>query len=379
MGRATAISTGLLLLAACAPGWSEGDAVPPVTSPPGGDDGAVSGLRTAVAPFDPPELADDDSAPDPGLPGWIGSPCEADTDCPYDGAVCLTDGFPSGMCTQACDLYCPDEDGYPVTFCVDGGWLPASAAALGDGACHSRCDFELYPPTGCRDGYGCAHVSRANEPGTEGWACLAGRASELPACYQELADRGLAFEPTFVADGHPSDHPELTCHLQDPLYLIPPVLGIEIRYISHSEPDRVLVDCDTAHAIADTALDVAPEGVTELIHIGTYNCRTISGTSTLSQHALGRAIDIGGFTFEDGTTVTVYDHWEDGDAAPDTDEGLFLYDAVHRWYDDWIWNIILTPEYNDDHDDHFHVDMSEGSHTLHFTSERYLGPAPYDD
>ena len=39
--------------------------------------------------------------------GFIGSPCETDGDCDYDGGVCLTDGFPQGMCSLPCDNICP--------------------------------------------------------------------------------------------------------------------------------------------------------------------------------------------------------------------------------------------------------------------------------
>ena len=58
---------------------------------------------------------------------------------------------------------------------------------------------------------------------------------------------------------------------------------------------------------------------------------------------------------------------------------LSSFDAAHRWYDDWIWNIILTPNYNLAHDNHFHVDLSPGSHYVGATDGRYIGPALYVD
>ena len=64
-------------------------------------------------------------------PTFIGSPCEVDADCTYECAVCLTDGFPGGSCSLACDRFCPDLDGFPTTFCVAKSALPSSGSIAG--------------------------------------------------------------------------------------------------------------------------------------------------------------------------------------------------------------------------------------------------------
>ncbi len=318
-------------------------------------------------------------AGDPGPLGFIGSPCAEVGECDYDQAVCLTEEFPDGSCSQPCDQYCPDRDGYPETFCVVADELPDSAAALGDGACLSRCDFGIFPRSGCRDGYGCVTAHRANDPDTQVYVCMPGAETELSDCYYDLAARGVAFEPTLVADQSPSTNPELTCHVEDPLYVLSPVHGVALVTSSGTETTRVLASCAMAHALTSTIDDVAPFDVVALEHMGTYNCRVIAGTSTLSRHAYGDAIDIHGFRFDDGTIYTVVDDWEHDTDDPQSEGGIFLYDAAHRWFDAFIWTIILTPNYNADHDDHFHVDLTPDSHYLGFTGGRYIGPAPYDD
>ncbi len=60
----------------------------------------------------------------------------------------------------------------------------------------------------------------------------------------------------------------------------------------------------------------------------------------------------------------MYDHWEDGDDTPETPEGAWLYETVHRWDKDDVWNILLTPEFNAAHDNHFHVDLTPDSDFL---------------
>lgn len=130
--------------------------------------------------------------------GWIGDSCAGISDCDYEDAACLTesDGYPDGMCTQSCELYCPDRDGEPVTFCI----TPPDTT---DGQCVSRCDFQLYPNTGgCRADYACVQWARHNESATqhlvcvpEGWANDSDCADPTniigdDACYLEMVSYG---------------------------------------------------------------------------------------------------------------------------------------------------------------------------------------------
>jgi hypothetical protein len=63
----------------------------------------------------------------PGSPGWVGDRCLADTDC-TSGTSCV-----DHICTMACTEYCPDQPGFPETFCAV---LPALGAG---GQCVRRC------------------------------------------------------------------------------------------------------------------------------------------------------------------------------------------------------------------------------------------------
>jgi hypothetical protein len=321
-----------------------------------------------------------DVVDEPVLPGWIGSPCGSALDCSYEDSVCLEEA-PAGMCSLECDLYCPDRDGYPETFCVDVGSLPPEAPGFAEGACFSRCDYGFFPGTGCREGYGCVEVPRANEPSTVRHACVPGEESPpLSECQTMLAAMGVSFEPTTHAPESPDTHPGLTCVIEDPVILHPPIHGVEVTS-PWGETPGMLAACSMALSLAMTVDDVAEQGVTTLYHMGTYNCRVIAGTDTLSRHAYGDAIDISGFDFEDGSSCTLVDDWEHDTSSPVTPCGIFMYEAAHRWFDAYYWNTILTPNYNEAHDDHFHVDLTPDRHFLEAVpgSGRYIGPAPYAD
>lgn len=317
-----------------------------------------------------------------GQSGFIGSPCSTDADCPYAGGFCLTasDGFPRGACSQSCTRFCPDQAGFPPTFCPDPDTVDGVDDVTTDtnSVCLAQCDFEAFVGTGCRTGYTCGERPRINEADVSRFVCLpdAQQAqNDLSPCLRDLAARGVAFTPTSRADDHPDGHPELTCHIEEPVFLHPPIHGIDIDYYDGTNERNLLVSCEGAHAIVDTVDDLATRDVVRLYHVGTYNCRVISGTSTISQHSYGHALDINGFEMSDGTRFTVLDDWEDGVDNPTTRGGRVLRDAVHAWHDARIWSIILTPEYNAAHDNHFHVDMTPGSHFLGFWDPAFLGEA----
>jgi len=293
---------------------------------------------------------------------WVGGPCLDDSDCAYDGGVCLRDdeGWPCGTCSLSCEQYCPDIDGAPETFCVDHELVDPFAPV--DGACLQKCDPSKLGGGGCRPGYACTLVERFNQPGTWAAACLPpGYAPPPSECQQALTDAGLLWVPAHIPVEQPDTHPELDCVIDEPVRLFSPIGGVDYRYIANDSPTPLLVSCEMALALDELSALLGQKDAIEVAHIGTYNCRVISGTDTLSEHSFAHAIDLGGFTLDGGQYLSVFDDWEDGVPEPVTFEGQWLKDLTDQRYEQGIFNIILTPEYNDAHDDHFHVDLQPGA------------------
>lgn len=314
----------------------------------------------------PPEPPPEGLAPEPGFTaGWIGGPCAADADCDYAEAVCLHDdeGFPRGHCSLGCDRFCPDRDGMPVTFCVDGLFADT-------GACTQRCDFDMFGATGCRPGYRCELQPRFNQPDLERGVCLPGEAEITPidACFAELEGREMSYERREPRLDHPADHPELECLVDGPLWLDSPLNGVSFRYVLHDDPAPVFASCHLANGLARLVDVLRDYDIVEVGHIGTYNCRTISGTDRLSQHSHGLAIDIRWFRAADGTLYDVVEHWEHGLIDFETGEmgpfvteaGRVLAEIGWAMHSRRIFNTVLTPDYNAGHDNHFHVDLYPG-------------------
>jgi hypothetical protein len=90
---------------------------------------------------------------------------------------------------------------------------------------------------------------------------------------------------------------------------------------------------------------------------GSYSCRRIYGSSNVqdrpSEHARANALDVASVTLADGRTVSVRTDW-DG-SGPNGSEGSILLkrlrDGACR-----VFSTVLTPDYNDAHKDHLHLD-----------------------
>lgn len=84
----------------------------------------------------------------------------------------------------------------------------------------------------------------------------------------------------------------------------------------------------------------------------TYTCRPIAGRRDrrLSEHAFANAVDIRGFTLEDGRVVTVAQGWRGR-----REDRAFLRavrDGACRHF-----QAVLSPDYNRAHRDHLHFDL----------------------
>lgn len=111
------------------------------------------------------------------------------------------------------------------------------------------------------------------------------------------------------------------------------------------------------HVMQPAAQARLGQRVARIEHYGSYACRNVYGRpqATRSRHATAEALDIAGFVLRDGTRIRVLKDWsaEDG-------RGTFLRelrDGACRLFDG-----VLTPDYNEAHADHFHLDR--GPHRI---------------
>jgi hypothetical protein len=158
----------------------------------------------------------------------------------------------------------------------------------------------------------------------------------------------------------------------DPVTVTMPINGMPFRYVDNPDPRPTLfADCELILSLARAAPLLRERGVTEVADIGIYNYRCIGGGTPpdcpngISQHAFAKAIDLAGFTDTAGEYASVNDDWvidPSGTATceAETEPGkdAFLHELICALKDAGVWNIVLTPNYNADHRNHFHVDLT---------------------
>jgi len=118
-----------------------------------------------------------------------------------------------------------------------------------------------------------------------------------------------------------------------------------INYPNTKLSAPVILSCPSAKNLALFFTDTGARNVSTF---GTYNCKTRRGSSIISEHGYGTAIDI-----SEIDSASVQKDWN-----KDTKEGETLRNA-HQSACKRFSNV-LTPDSNADHADHFHLDNGFG-------------------
>jgi len=177
--------------------------------------------------------------------------------------------------------------------------------------------------------------------------------SAPPRDYQVACPAVLNGEVT--ASTLPPIH-EKMCGLQSPLSL--EAVTANGRSVPLKAP--VTTDCGMATALPGWIADVdrwllAVENTRiETINVGTnYACRNVNNAreGSLSFHAFGDAMDVAGFTLEDGRTISVATAWP-GTVEQGSRIIRFAHDAACTHF-----TTVLGPEANELHHDHLHLDL----------------------
>ncbi len=102
------------------------------------------------------------------------------------------------------------------------------------------------------------------------------------------------------------------------------------------------------------------QAVARVDNMGAYSCRRIYGQTDVSarpsEHARANALDVGGVTLADGRKVTVLADWN-GDGPAGAQGATFLRRL--RQGACRVFSTVLSPEYNEAHRDHLHLDGAE--------------------
>lgn len=178
-------------------------------------------------------------------------------------------------------------------------------------------------------------------------------------CYSQLDQLGVRYERITIEEGG--------CSVEDAVMIEGPLNGITYKVDYDRGTRRFRTACETAVKLHEYGNVLKEHGISEAYHNGSFSCRNKRGGSTASMHSYALAMDFNGFG-GNGKEYSVLRHWEKNTDNPKTAEGRVLHDIAHQAVERGIFNIVLTPNYNADHADHFHMDLTQGRSDLYMAA-----------
>ena len=126
----------------------------------------------------------------------------------------------------------------------------------------------------------------------------------------------------------------------------------------------LILDCSLAVSLDEAGGYFTALGFTQAYFSGAYSRRNVRGTNRPSKHSFGLAIDVHRFTGAQLGTVRVDRDFEQGlgdqmdcIGAPLTEAGAALKIAQCQLVNSGLFSLVLSPDYDDAHYDHFHLEV----------------------
>lgn len=212
-------------------------------------------------------------------------------------------------------------------------------------------------------------------------------------CFAELRAKGIEFEPA-KARG-----------VEEAVHVTSAIGGVRFQVEDTDALSKDPMACSFVLTLEKFAQLLKAHGVVKVGTLGSYcyrcccawsptnECRAPDdpepdcGENGYSNHSWGRAIDVRWLTMDDGTTFDINKttHWVEGSSSTTCTTGLgkqtgiskALYGIVCETAQQQIFKNILTPNYNDAHRNHWHMDIGQGG-SFNGTTVRAWHPTAID-
>lgn len=177
---------------------------------------------------------------------------------------------------------------------------------------------------------------------------------------QVCAELLVAHEVSFEALD-PEDAPGV----EAPIRLLGPVGGVSLGSTSRTWNNEVY-DCRLVLALLAWSRELAEAGVVRIDHASSYRPGArVSESGAPSGHAAGFAIDIMRLRRADGSVLDVLELWSSaergvdpcGEGSEDSGDLAALRSLVCSAADSELFQVVLTPHFNDVHRNHVHLEV----------------------
>lgn len=172
--------------------------------------------------------------------------------------------------------------------------------------------------------------------------------SDPELCAQALSSSDLRVSPQ-------ADSPSAKCPLVGALRVQGGGVALSSSFIA-SCPLAVAYAMFEHHTLQPAAQSAYGQKIARVDHLGSFACRNVYNreSGALSRHASADALDIAGFRLAGGRTISVLRDW-----PKQNQDAEFLRQLRDGACESF--SVVLSPDYNAAHRNHFHVDVGRWS------------------
>ncbi len=174
----------------------------------------------------------------------------------------------------------------------------------------------------------------------------------------------LRSDPELCAQALSSSELRVTRQSDSPGAKCPLIGALRVQGGEVAQSSSFLASCPLAvayamfehHTLQPAAQSVYGQKIARVDHLGSFACRNVYNreSGALSRHASADALDIAGFRLADGRSISVLKDW-----PKQNQDAQFLRqvrDGACK-----AFSVVLSPDYNAAHRNHFHVDVGRWS------------------
>ncbi len=143
-----------------------------------------------------------------------------------------------------------------------------------------------------------------------------------------------------------------------------PLGGVMVTAVDHV----LVIDCSLAVSLAEAGRYISALGIEQVVFSSAYSRRNVRGTNRPSKHSYGLAIDVHTFTGPDLGSLRIDRDYEQGlgdtvdcVGLPLTQGGAVLKVLQCQLVRSGLFHLVLSPDYDDAHHDHFHLEVKPWS------------------
>jgi hypothetical protein len=125
-----------------------------------------------------------------------------------------------------------------------------------------------------------------------------------------------------------------------------------------------VIDCSLAVSLDEAGRYARALGIDKASFSSAYSKRNVRGTNRPSKHSYGLAIDVHSFTGTELGTMRIDRDYEQGLGGgvdcvgiPATQAGAVLKILQCQLVRSGLFHLVLSPDYDDAHHDHFHLEV----------------------